>query len=66
MKTRIAIEQGAAALPRRRGIPEPRREARWLLARAWGVDETGLLIHPERELPAEVEARYRGWLERRA
>ena len=53
-------------MPRRRGIPEPRREARWLLSRAWGVDETSLRIHPERELPAEVEARYRTWLERRA
>lgn len=61
-----AIESGAAVLPTRRGIPEPRREARWLLAHAWGVAETELLVHPERELPVDVEARYRHWLERRA
>jgi len=53
-------------LPRRRGIPDPRREASWLLARAWGVDEITLRLHPEREVPADVEDRYRGWLERRA
>jgi release factor glutamine methyltransferase len=38
----------------------------WLLARAWGVDEVTLRIHPEREVPADVEARFRDWLERRA
>lgn len=61
-----ALEQGGSALPVRRGIPDPRREAAWLLARAWGVEEIRLRLHPEREVPAEVEARYRGWLERRA
>jgi release factor glutamine methyltransferase len=66
MNTSAAIEFGAAALPVRRGLPEPRREARWLLARAWGTDELTLRLHPEREVPGEVEARYRQWLERRA
>jgi release factor glutamine methyltransferase len=66
MTTQDAIAVGQRALPQRRGIPEPRREARWLLARAWGVTETELLVHPEREIPAAVEARYREWLERRA
>jgi release factor glutamine methyltransferase len=61
-----ALEFGAAKLPRRRGIPDPRREAMWLLARAWGVEEIALRLHPERNVPAEVEARYRAWLERRA
>jgi release factor glutamine methyltransferase len=61
-----ALEFGAAKLPRRRGIPDPRREANWLLARAWGVEEITLRLHPERGVPAEVETRYRGWLERRA
>jgi len=64
--TAEALEFGAKSLPRRRGIPDPRREATWLLARAWGVDEVALRVHPEREVPAEVEARYREWLERRA
>jgi release factor glutamine methyltransferase len=30
------------------------------------VEETTLRLHPEREVPAEVERRYRDWLERRA
>ena len=37
-----------------------------MLARAWGVEEIALRLHPERNVPAEVEARYRAWLERRA
>lgn len=61
-----ALALGEQSLPRRRGIPDPRREASWLLARAWGVEEITLRLHPEREVPAEVEDRYRGWLERRA
>jgi release factor glutamine methyltransferase len=66
MRTAGAIKVGADALPRRRGIPEPRREASWLLARAWGVEEITLRLHPEREVPAGVEERYLGWLKRRA
>jgi release factor glutamine methyltransferase len=61
-----ALRSGAAALPTREGIPNPRREAGWLLARAWGVDEITLRIYPEREVPAEVFQRYRSWIERRA
>jgi release factor glutamine methyltransferase len=38
----------------------------WLLAAAWGVEETTLHLHPQREVPVEVESRYRDWLERRA
>lgn len=37
-----------------------------MLAAAWGVDEVTLRLHPEREVPGEVEVRYRSWLERRA
>lgn len=66
MTTAEAIEVGSDALPERRGISDPRREASWLLARAWGGEEITLRLHPEREVPAEVEDRYRGWLERRA
>jgi len=64
--TEEALRSGAAALPTREGIPDPRREASWLLAAAWGVDEIKLRIHPEREVPAEVVQRYRSWIERRA
>ncbi len=61
-----ALQSGAGALPTREGIPEPQREASWLLARAWGVEEITLRLHPEREVPAEVVQRYRSWIERRA
>lgn len=61
-----ALTKGSAILPQKEGIPDPRREASWLLAAAWGVDEITLRIHPEREVPAEVAERYRGWIERRA
>jgi len=61
-----ALQIGAALLPQRDGIPDPRREAAWLLAAAWGVEELSLRLHPEREVPAEAEARYREWLRRRA
>jgi len=66
MTVQEALALGEGSLPKRRGIPDPRREASWLLARAWGVEEITLRLHPERELPADVETRYRGWLERRA
>jgi release factor glutamine methyltransferase len=61
-----ALRSGAAALPTREGIPDPWREASWLLAAAWGVEEITLRIHPERKVPAEVVQRYRSWIERRA
>lgn len=66
MTIREALTLGERSLPKRRGIPDPRREASWLLSRAWSVEEIALRLHPEREVPAEVEDRYRGWLERRA
>lgn len=60
------LEDGSRALPRRDGIPDPRREASWLLARAAGVDETWLRIHPHSELSCDVAARFRDWIRRRA
>ncbi len=61
-----ALREGAERLPQRRGLPDPRREASWLLARAWGVAEVFLRLHPEHEVPGEVLDRYRSWVERRA
>jgi release factor glutamine methyltransferase len=61
-----ALAKGSDSLPRREGMPDPRREAMWLLAAAWGVKEMTLRLHPEREVPVEVERRYMSWLERRA
>ena len=66
MKTDEALAVGVAGLPQREGIPDPRREAIWLLAAAWGVDEVTLRLHPERELPSEIEERFRSWIARRA
>jgi release factor glutamine methyltransferase len=59
------LESAARALPRRDGIPDPRREASWLLARAAGVDETWLRVHAEAELSAEVTERFCDWIRRR-
>jgi release factor glutamine methyltransferase len=61
-----ALAHGLAMLPQREGIPDPRREAAWLLAASWGVGEITLKLHPDREVPADVGRRYREWLERRA
>jgi release factor glutamine methyltransferase len=61
-----ALQIGASVLPRREGIPDPRREASWLLSRAWGRQELWLRLNPDAVLPNEVEIRYRRWLERRA
>ena len=61
-----ALARGADTLPRREGIPDPRREAAWLLAAAWGVEEIILRLDPEREIPEDVARRYESWLERRA
>jgi release factor glutamine methyltransferase len=60
------IDEGARRLPRRDGLPDPRREARWLLARAAGVTEGWLLIHDDAVLPEETAARFDDWLARRA
>jgi release factor glutamine methyltransferase len=66
LNTSEALSLGNDTLPRREGILDPRREAMWLLAAAWGVEQTTLHLHPQREVPVEVESRYRDWLERRA
>ena len=66
MNVTDALAAGAAALPQRGGIPDPHREAMWLLAAAWGVDEITLRLHPERDVPLEVAQRFRSWVERRA
>ena len=42
------------------------REARLLLAAATGYSEASVLAHPERELPADVEAKFRDYAARRA
>ena len=58
--------EGAAALPPRDGLPDPAREARWLLARALDRNEAWVLAHGEESVPRHVESVYRAWLRRRA
>ena len=65
MKVAQALEKATAALPRRRGLPDPDREALFLLAAAWGVDEVWLRIRPEVFVPADVEALFFRWVDRR-
>ena len=59
------VDEGARRLPRRDGLLDPRREARWLLARAAGVTEVWLLLNDDAVLPEETAARYDDWLARR-
>jgi release factor glutamine methyltransferase len=47
------------------GLPDAAREARWLLAAAWGCSEVRLVTEPAAEVPQEVAARFEAWIERR-
>jgi len=60
------LDEGARRLPRRDGLPDPRRESRWLLSRAAGVAEAWLLLHGDAVLPEETAGRFDEWLDRRA
>jgi release factor glutamine methyltransferase len=66
MRVCDALDEGVQVLPDRPGIPDPRREALWLLARAWGRGELDVRLALHDQVPAEVERTYRRWLERRA
>lgn len=63
---RTLLAETAPLLPRRPGIPDPRREARWLLAAAWGVSEVWLRAHDGASVPPAVTDRFRGWVHERA
>ncbi len=60
------LREAGPRLPRRTGIPDPAREARFLLAAAWGRRPSWLFAHPETEVPTEVAERFAAWVERRA
>lgn len=66
MTARELLAWGADRLPRRDGLPDPRREARWLLARALGVGEEWLVAHAEDVLDSRREELFRAWVARRA
>lgn len=65
MRVVEALSKAAAALSLRRGLPDPRREALFLLAAAWQVGEVWLRMRPEHAVPAKVEALFFRWVERR-
>jgi release factor glutamine methyltransferase len=58
--------EGTRSLTKRDGLPDPVREARWLLARALDRAEAWVLAHAEVPVPPDVERTYRAWLRRRA
>jgi release factor glutamine methyltransferase len=60
------LAEAARAFPRRPGLPDPAREARWLLARALGQTEAWVLAHADEPVAAATESVYRVWLARRA
>ena len=65
MKVRDVLREAAASLPAGAGLPDPAREARWLLAAALGCPESWLIAHADDELPAPSIERFHGWLARR-
>jgi release factor glutamine methyltransferase len=60
------LAEAAAALPVTPGLPDPRREARVLVAAAVGRNDAWLTAHPENEPLAATVARVRAWIVRRA
>lgn len=61
----LLLREGRAALAAA-AIEQPRREARILLEAATGLDRTALLASDDPVVTADVEARYRAWITRRA
>ena len=59
------ILEGAAGMTPRAGLPNPRREASWLLAAALGWSEVDLRLRPEARVPLDVVETYRSWIRRR-
>lgn len=66
MDVRKLLAWAEGRLRRREGVPEPRREARWLLAAVLGRPEAWLVAHDDESVPTEAESRFRAWVERRA
>lgn len=62
---REAVERAAAVL-RLRGVPSPRREARWLLAHVLRRSLSELLVHPDDPVGPEGWRRFWSLVERRS
>jgi release factor glutamine methyltransferase len=65
VRVRDLLFEAAAALPAGAGLPDPVREARWLLAAALACPEPWLLAHFDDGVPDSSVERFRGWLARR-
>lgn len=65
MTVRELLAEAAAALPRREGLPEPAREARWLLARCLDRAEAWLVAHADEMVSESAGARFRNMVARR-
>jgi len=65
MRIAELLAEGASRLPQRAGLPDPRRETRWLLARALGTNEAWVLAHGKDDAPDASVLVFRSWLERR-
>lgn len=58
--------EGASRFQRGQGLPDPQREARWLLARALDRPESWVLAHGDEDASEATVTRFRAWVERRA
>jgi release factor glutamine methyltransferase len=61
-----ALAAATSKLPRRPGLPEPGREARWLLAQLLRRPESFLLAHGDEELTPALVEHFFTWVSRRA
>lgn len=66
MNVAEALASAADALPAREGLRDPRREARFLLARVMNRPESWLVAHPEAPLDPATKIRFLDWIARRA
>ena len=66
MRVATLLEEGVARLVPHEGLPDPRREARWLLARLLGRSEAWVLAHGDEEVGRVDADLWRAWIVRRA
>lgn len=66
MTVRELLTEAAVALPQREGLPDPVREARWLLARCLDRAEGWLVAHADETVTGSDAARFRSLVARRA
>lgn len=66
MMVRDLLAEAATVLRRREGLPDPTREARWLLARCLDRAEAWLVAHVDETVAGSDAARFRSMVTRRA